>query len=67
MTQPVPSFDAGFYPQFEALLHWRRDVRHFQHRALADGELDDLLRLGSLAPSVGNAQPWRFVRISSHR
>jgi 5,6-dimethylbenzimidazole synthase len=47
------------------LLHWRRDVRHFQRRALADGELDGLLRLASLAPSVGNAQPWRFVRISS--
>lgn len=47
------------------MLHWRRDVRHFQRRPLADGDLSDLLRLACLAPSVGNAQPSRFVRISS--
>jgi len=46
-------------------LQWRRDVRHFQRRALPQGELNDLLRLACLAPSVGNAQPWRFVRIVS--
>jgi 5,6-dimethylbenzimidazole synthase len=65
LTEAAPTFDDAFRTQFEALLHWRRDVRHFQRRPLADGALDDLLRLASLAPSVGNAQPWRFVHISS--
>jgi 5,6-dimethylbenzimidazole synthase len=59
----APNFDAAFRHQLEALLGWRRDVRHFRVDALPDGTIDDLLRLASLAPSVGNAQPWRFVRI----
>jgi 5,6-dimethylbenzimidazole synthase len=45
------------------LLAWRRDVRHFRRDALAEGVLERLLEMVALAPSVGNAQPWRFVRI----
>lgn len=40
-------------------------MRHFQRRPLADGEIEDLLSRACLAPSVGNAQPWRFVRVRS--
>ncbi len=60
MTAPV--FDATFREQFDALLRWRRDVRHFRRDALPAGELDTILDAARLAPSVGNSQPWRFVR-----
>ena len=39
-------------------------MRHFRPDALPAGSLDALLALADLAPSVGNAQPWRFVRIT---
>lgn len=63
MTAPV--FDATFREQFDALLRWRRDVRHFRRDALPAGELDTILDAARLAPSVGNSQPWRFVRCRS--
>jgi 5,6-dimethylbenzimidazole synthase len=63
MTEPV--FDAAFRDQLDCLLAWRRDVRHFQTRNLPDGLLDTLLEAACHGPSVGNAQPWRFVRIRS--
>jgi 5,6-dimethylbenzimidazole synthase len=47
------------------LLIWRRDVRHFETLALEDGMVDALLDRACLAPSVGNSQPWRFVRVLS--
>jgi 5,6-dimethylbenzimidazole synthase len=47
------------------LLRWRRDVRHFRSDPVAPADMDALLAATALAPSVGNAQPWRFVRIAS--
>jgi len=38
-------------------------VRHFDTRAIPAEEMTALLEAASLAPSVGNAQPWRFVRL----
>jgi len=49
----------------EELLLWRRDVRHFRSDPLDEAQVDDLLRIAQLAPSVGNAQPWRYVRVRS--
>ncbi|MFN3474239.1 MAG: 5,6-dimethylbenzimidazole synthase [Blastomonas sp.] len=63
MTEPV--FDSAFREQLDQLLAWRRDVRHFDTRALPEGLLDTLLDAACHGPSVGNAQPWRFVRIVS--
>lgn len=63
MTEPV--FNDGFRGQLESLLAWRRDVRHFQTRALPEDAIDKMLDIASCGPSVGNAQPWRFVRICS--
>ena len=60
-----PRFDTSFEVELETLFAWRRDVRHFRSDPLPDGELERLLQLAQLAPSVGNAQPWRFVRILS--
>jgi 5,6-dimethylbenzimidazole synthase len=58
-----PSFSAAFLDELDDLLIWRRDVRHFDTRPLDAGLLDTLLDRASLAPSVGNSQPWRFVRV----
>lgn len=63
MSQPGPLFDAGVTQAFETLLRWRRDVRHFAPQPVAGQDMADLLELAALAPSVGNAQPWRFVRV----
>lgn len=62
----APDFTPAFQEQLDALLTWRRDVRHFQTAALPEGALDHLLDRACLAPSVGNSQPWRFVRVLSH-
>ncbi|MFC3308917.1 5,6-dimethylbenzimidazole synthase [Blastomonas aquatica] len=58
-------FDSAFREQLDQLLAWRRDVRQFDTRPLPDGLLDTLLETACHGPSVGNAQPWRFVRIVS--
>lgn len=60
----APIFDAAFAAQLEALFAWRRDVRRFRREPLPARALDRLLALADLAPSVGNAQPWRFVVLS---
>ncbi len=57
----APQFDRRFRDTLETLLVWRRDVRRFRPDPLPDGLLEDLLRMAALSPSVGNAQPWRFV------
>ncbi|MGN8000074.1 5,6-dimethylbenzimidazole synthase [Sphingomonas sp. 22176] len=59
----APAFDAAFLGQFDTLLRWRRDVRHFAARPIAPADMTALLEAAALAPSVGNAQPWRFVRL----
>lgn len=61
----APEFDTNFRARLSDLLTWRRDVRHFCDRPLPDGLIDELLATACLAPSVGNSQPWRFVRIQS--
>lgn len=58
-----PLFDAAFDDRFGQLLRWRRDVRHFVADPIADDDMRHLLRAAAWTPSVGNAQPWRFVRI----
>jgi 5,6-dimethylbenzimidazole synthase len=56
-------FDVDFQAQFLELLRWRRDVRHFSSRAVADEDMREILGCAAYAPSVGNAQPWRLVRL----
>lgn len=63
MTSPV--FSPAFADDLDTLLAWRRDVRHFIATPLPEGTLDHLLDRACLAPSVGNSQPWRFVRVVS--
>lgn len=65
MSGDAPVFTPAFAAELETLLHWRRDVRHFERRPVPEAAMADLLRCAGLAPSVGNAQPWRFVRLRS--
>jgi 5,6-dimethylbenzimidazole synthase len=65
LSEAPPRFGRAFEAELETLFAWRRDVRHFRTDPLPDGEMERLLELAQLAPSVGNAQPWRFVRIGS--
>lgn len=58
-----PDFDAAFRDRLEDLFRWRRDVRRFRPDAVSRDDLHELIGLAALAPSVGNAQPWRFVKI----
>jgi 5,6-dimethylbenzimidazole synthase len=63
MTAPV--FSAAAQHDWETLLTWRRDVRHFLTQPLPEGVLETLLHATCLAPSVGLSEPWRFVRINT--
>jgi 5,6-dimethylbenzimidazole synthase len=60
----APEFDPSFRAMFAELLAWRRDVRHFRpDQAPDEATLAELFQLAALAPSVGNCQPTRFVRV----
>lgn len=66
MNRPTrQSFSSSFQAEFDLLLRWRRDVRHFRRDPLPDGTLEALVERACLAPSVGNSQPWRFVTVES--
>ena len=45
------------------VLRWRRDVRHFRTDPVPDAALARLRAAMELAPSVGNARPWRVIRV----
>lgn len=59
----APTFSPTFRDDLADLLAWRRDVRHFRPGPLDEEVVADLLATAQLAPSVGNSQPWRFVRV----
>lgn len=59
----TPVFDDAFRDKLTQLFQWRRDVRRFRTDPLPTGALDELIALAALAPSVGNSQPWRFVKV----
>jgi 5,6-dimethylbenzimidazole synthase len=45
------------------ILRWRRDVRHFRTDAIDVDLLKTLIATMAAAPSVGNARPWRVMRV----
>ncbi|MFB2531566.1 5,6-dimethylbenzimidazole synthase [Paracoccus sp. p3-h83] len=45
------------------ILRWRRDVRHFRTDPIDPAVMGRLRAAMDMAPSVGNARPWRVVRI----
>ena len=60
-----PTFDARFRDQLVELMTWRRDVRRFRTDPVSDEQVETLLRLAMISPSVGNSQPWRFISVES--
>ncbi len=63
-TLTPPVFDRTFQKQFIDLLLWRRDVRRFRTDPIPKDDIDGLIKEACLAPSVGNCQPWRFVKVN---
>lgn len=61
--QALVSFDDGFRQTLADLFAWRRDVRRFRADPVPETILRECLALAALSPSVGNSQPWRFVRV----
>ncbi|KMO44457.1 cob(II)yrinic acid a,c-diamide reductase [Methylobacterium tarhaniae] len=59
-----PEFGEAFRARFAELVAWRRDVRRFRPDPVPEEALRKSLALACLSPSVGNSQPWRFVRVS---
>jgi 5,6-dimethylbenzimidazole synthase len=49
--------------RLDAILQWRRDVRHFRTDPVPEPLLDRLEQAMERAPSVGNARPWRVIRV----
>jgi 5,6-dimethylbenzimidazole synthase len=45
------------------ILRWRRDVRHFRADPIPEPVLERLRATMEQAPSVGNARPWRVIRV----
>jgi 5,6-dimethylbenzimidazole synthase len=60
-----PQFDESFQRKLDVLIAWRRDVRRFDDRPVPQPLIDHLLDLAQLSPSVGNSQPWRWLRVES--
>ena len=69
MTGPAPDEAPAFADAFRAdlarLFAWRRDVRRFRPDPVPEDLVDGLIDLAHLSPSVGNSQPWRWVRVDS--
>ncbi|MFG5382929.1 5,6-dimethylbenzimidazole synthase [Yoonia sp. R2-816] len=47
------------------VLQWRRDVRHFLPDPIAPETLAVLRKAMDMAPSVGNARPWRVLQVTT--
>jgi 5,6-dimethylbenzimidazole synthase len=45
------------------ILRWRRDMRHFRPDPVPEAALERLRAAMAMAPSVGNARPWRVIRV----
>lgn len=65
MSAQKPMFDPHFRSELAELMRWRRDVRRFRRDPVPEETLDALLDLAQIAPSVGNSQPWRLIRVES--
>jgi 5,6-dimethylbenzimidazole synthase len=62
----TPRFDQTFRDALAELFRWRRDVRHFRRDPLDTQTLRALVDAAAFSPSVGYAQPWRFVDVRDH-
>jgi len=60
-------FDTSHRDALQDILNWRRDIRHFRTDPVDENLLLRLQMAMDLAPSVGNARPWRVLRIEAPR
>lgn len=58
-------FDDAGAATLHDVLAWRRDVRHFRRDPIPEPVMTRLAMMMDHAPSVGNARPWRVVRVQS--
>lgn len=58
-------FTAEDAQTLEDILTWRRDTRHFRTDPIPHQIFETLQHSFERAPSVGNARPWRVLRIQS--
>lgn len=58
-------FSHEFRTELNALMKWRRDVRHFRTDPIDAAVLQTCLAAFELAPSVGLSEPWRLVNVAS--
>ncbi|MEC3863078.1 5,6-dimethylbenzimidazole synthase [Mesobacterium sp. TK19101] len=58
-------FDDHARATLAEILRWRRDVRHFRPDPVPEPVLERLRAAMAHAPSVGNARPWRVLRVES--
>ncbi|MDO5647796.1 5,6-dimethylbenzimidazole synthase [Paracoccus sp. (in: a-proteobacteria)] len=56
-------FSSADHDALMTLLAWRRDVRHFRPDPVPEPMIARLEAAMRLAPSVGNARPWRVIRV----
>jgi nitroreductase len=53
--------------EFYDVINTRRSIRRYLKKAIADDVLDRVLGAARIAPSGGNAQPWRFVIVKDEQ
>ena len=58
-------FDTSDAATLTRILQWRRDVRHFRTDPVDPAVIARLQAAMDLAPSVGNARPWRVLNVQS--
>lgn len=58
-------FDTSHREILRQILKWRRDIRHFRTDPVEEDVLLRLQMAMDLSPSVGNARPWRVLRIET--
>ena len=61
---PYGEYDTG---QLVRLMRSRRSCRNYQNREVEPRLLEDLVRIGTTAPSGTNAQAWTFTILGSRR
>lgn len=61
---PYAAFDIG---RLQQLMASRRSCRNYTEQPLAQAQLEDLVRLGTLAPSGTNSQKWTFTILRTRR
>lgn len=66
LSRPAGEPDRPSAASLVRLMAARRSCRHFTSARVSRGVLEDLVRIGTLAPSGTNSQAWTFTVVSHH-